>query len=302
MKLQANQEYLSVQPEVAEAMMLHKFGRHYLLWNVLQLIDKHIGKSSGRINKLKAIDTLVGLTQLSRPTIARYMREGVDIFWRPGKSKDILYLNSLKTICIYFGVKTLYTPDVLYNLQTVLDHIQNTGMLLVVVISSKTSHPISNINLAERCGVCERTIINYLKQAEQYGLLKNIETYEKIAVKSTKKEIEIIKHKLYEKYGINIKSLRVLQYDNDYILLKQMPNIHISLVGKTSAKLRNKKIKKQLGFIATDIKDKQYYEKGSTITDGYEAIGLFSIHGDQIEEGGTVNTRLYVKRGSSHDI
>ena len=300
MKLQANQEYLAVQPEVAEAMMLHKFSRHYLLWNVLQLIDKYIGKSSGRINKLKAIDTLVGLTQLSRPTIAGYMREGMDIFWRSGKSKDILYLNSLKTICIHFGVKTLYTPDVLYNLQTVLDHIQNAGMLLVVVISSKTSHPISNINLAERCSVCERTIINYLKQAEQYGLLKNIETYEKIATKSTKKEIEIIKRKVSEKHGINIKSLRVLQDDSNYVLLKQMPNIHISLLGKAPAKLRNKKIKKQLGFIPDATKEKRYYENGSTITDGYEAIGLFSIHEGQIEESGTVNARLYVRRGSSY--
>jgi hypothetical protein len=175
-------------------------------------------------------------------------------------------------------------------------------MLLVVAISSKTSHPISNINLAERCGVCERTIINYLKQAEQYGFLKNIETYEKIAAKSNKKEIEIIKHKISDKYGINIKSLIVLQNDNDYVLLKQMPNIHISLLGKASAKLRNKKIKKQLGLVPTATKDKRYYENGSTITDGYEAIGLFNIHEGQIEESGTMNARLYVKRGSSYDI
>jgi len=302
MKLRPNNEYLAVQPEIAEAMMQHKFGRHYLLWNILQLMDKHIGKSSGRINKLKAIDYLVGLTQLSRATITRHMRDGMDIFWRPGKSNSVLYLSSLKTICIHFDVKTLYTPDVLYNLQTVLNHIQDAGMLLMVAISSKTSHPISNINLAERCGVCERTIINYLKQAEQYGLLKNIETYEKIAAKSNKKEIEIITHKISGKYGINIKSLKVLQDDNDYVLLKQMPNIHISLLAKASAKLRNKKIKKQLGFIADATKDKRYYENGSIITDGYEAIGLFSIHEGQIEESGTVNARLYVRRGSSYDI
>jgi transposase len=302
MKLRSDNEYIAVQPEIAEVMMQHKFGRHYLLWNILQLMDKHIGKSSGRINKLKAIDNLVGLTQLSRPTVARYVRDGMDIFWRPGKSNNILYLSSLKTICVYFDVKTLYSQDVLYNLQTVLNHIQDVGMLLVVAISSKTSHPISNVNLAERCGVCERTIINYLKQAEQYGLLKNIETYEKIATKSTKKEIEVIKNKLSDKYGINIKSLKIFKDDNDYVLLKQMPNIHISLLGRTSAKLRNKKIKKQLGFIPAATKDKRYYENGSTITDGYEAIGLFSIHENQIGERGAMNAQLYVRRGISYDI
>ena len=298
-KVSLNEIEIEVQPELAEVVLRKKLSKEYFCWLIVKKLDETMGNSSGKIDKKKMIQKLIQITDMSRHSIARYLKNGDSIFWRFNKDQSVVYLNSLTKVCLSLELFHIYSYNVIYKLSSIEDNFGTYGKsLLISAVASKTGKPVSNIGLAERCGVCKRTVQNHLhKSVHELDVAHKIENFQLLSVHyNVKTAKESIPFSL-KVNGYIDGSIRIKRYNNTYWLLKQLPNSIINKTGRTKIKQEKSKLRKSAGKPYIDKNNKIYIKSGERDT-GLEYICTLSEDENTLDTKGIPNINIFIERRS----
>ena len=149
MILDYNKIEIEIQPELAELVLREKLGKEFLCWSIIRKIDSLLN-GSGKVKKKTMASKLEEITKKSRFTISRYIEKGDNIFWRIDNKKGVVYINSFNKVCSILKLDYIYTQNIIYDLDLLNSNFTSINALLLAAVASKTSKPVSNINLSER--------------------------------------------------------------------------------------------------------------------------------------------------------
>ena len=289
---------VEVQPELAEVALRRKLSKEYFCWLILKKLDETMSSGGGKMSRKKVKEKLMHMAGRSRSTVDRYLDSGDKIFWRFDKYKNVIYLNSFEKVCLALDIVHIYSYNVIYHLGLIEENFDRScKSLLMAAIASKTGNPVSNMNLADRGGVCRRTVQNYLNESvgkldvahkiENYCLLSRYNDYLSAH--------ESIGHFVKAK-GFNIGSITIRRYKNEYLLLKQIPNSIINRTGRSSIRQEKQKLKGIAGRPHVTKHEKRYILNGAEKA-GLEYLRTFADDGNTLHDIGEFNMRVFVERG-----
>lgn len=287
---------IEIQPEVAEVILKKKLAREYFCWLISKKLDEMIGNSGGKIKKDKLVSKLMNITNRSRFSIARYLDNGENIFWRFSKKRDILYLSSFTNICLALDINYIYSDHIVYDLELINYNFQNCKGILLAAIAAKIGNPISTINLSGRCDVCERSVRNYLNTSQQLKIVQKVQNFEALSSYLSLQEALQGRLDTIKKDGINVGRIRIKKYNDKYWILRQIPNSVINITGRTSIKSYQKALRKKIGFQVLE-KHKKTYIKKETEGEGLEYLNSFSERNNELYAVEQGNINIFIKRG-----
>lgn len=292
---------IKIQPELAEVVLKNGLSKEYTCWLIAKELDKMMGESGGKINKNKLSLKLQEITNVTRFTIVRYLEKGENVFWRFNKKRDVIYLSSFIKVCMALDVNYVYSMNIIHDLSLIneLKSFSYCKRILLSAVASKTGKPVSNINLATRCGICKRSVRNYLDTAEDLQISQRIKNFEALKSFNNKEEAKSFLPILSKNDHLQIGSLRIRMYDNKYWILKQIPNSIINKTGRSSVRNSKRELRKESGhpFIQ---KQKKIYTEQDTEIDGLVHLCYLHEMDDILYNTGVPNIRIFIRRGNDN--
>ncbi len=296
MILDYNKIEIEIQPELAEVVLKEKLGKEFLCWSIIRKIDSLL-KGSGKVKKKTMASKLEEITKKSRFTISRYIENGNNIFWRIDNKKEIIYINGFNKVCSILGLEHIYTQNIIYDLDLLNTNFSHVNALLLATVASKTSKPVSNINLSERCNRSKRTIQNYMNIADDINIINRVKNYELVASCKEYCEIENLIKSLIKEKNIPKDSIRMRIYNDYCLLLKQIPNSSINKTGRSSIKKTKRSLRAYLGYPKVERHDKIYIEPDTEMS-GLECFGTFIENKEYLSNEGKGDfVSVFIKRG-----
>lgn len=292
-----NKVILEIQPELAEGVMKADLAREYFCWLIIRVLDQEIGENGGKINPKKIRKYLCEITERSPSMISRYLKNGTNIFWRFNKQKDALYLNSFTKVCMELKINNIYSYNVLYNLSLISENFDKCKDILVSSIASKTGKPVSNINIAERCGISDRTVRKYLKNTEdpKINISTRIQNFELLGKYNLCRDAIDNIYPYCKENKINPNRIRIREKDNQFWMLKQLPNSVINKTGRSPIKTKKKTLRIKAGYPKIEKNKRMYFYK-DTECEGLEYVGVFTDSNNKLISGEISNTRIFINR------
>lgn len=300
-KIILNNIEIAIQPEVAEYALKNKVSSSYICWLVAKELDKIIGEGGGKVKTTELIKSLTFITGRTRYRIYEYLKKGEGIFWRINKKKKALYLNSLTKICLSLKIPKVYSDSPLFNVAFMRKHFDAWNDILLAVVASKTGRPVSNINLADRCNICEKSVKNYLNEAEKIEVIARDRNFLFLASYNTKAEAQAAKIELSSSRKKNFHKLRVKEYKGKHGLFEQMPNNSICLHNKISAGQVQKDLWAAQGYAKQGQHKRQYVEKGIEQA-GLEYVCSFAEKGGVLYNYGEPNVNMFIRRNEDGTV
>lgn len=233
-KIKFSEICVYIYPTIAERILQAKQEKPYMCWLIAHALDNIIGDNSGKVSYKKLINKLINITNLSYSSILKYLKDGEKIFWNINLRENEIYLVGFNKLCINLNIEYLDKYAIECNLDLFQTPLKNLRPLLTAIVASKTTMPVSIINLSERLGFSKNSIRNYIKRSEEIKILKKINNFKYITSVVDKMD------------NIKDNSMFIKYYKGNAILLKQLPNsFHLKLPSKTF-KTKKKRANKHL--------------------------------------------------------
>lgn len=148
---------IRVNPELAEAALLHDRSIELATWLVARKLDALCGDGGGKVPRARLVRVLSLLFECSEQTVRRRIDSGLGIFWREGRP-GTLYLCGINQVGAHLGVDQLASKPFMVPLWWFGMGLKTIRALLLGCVAARDGRPVSVAGLAERCGMCERTV------------------------------------------------------------------------------------------------------------------------------------------------
>jgi hypothetical protein len=166
-------------PELAEAALRSRRGDQYVAWTVLRTACNVMGDGGGCVPFVEAENLLSRILFLSSHTIQRTIKEGSSTFWRLGESG--FHLQTPRAVADKLEVNGVSKFAFSVPLYLFEGGFRVARAILLLCVAGRDRRPVSVINLAERCGVSERTVQNYNEIGKSFHLLRKGQNWEQLS-------------------------------------------------------------------------------------------------------------------------
>ena len=251
-----------VNPELLPEIIKRNESDIFTIWNVAKLIDIN---GSGIIEVKEILNICKRLFNFQSKYVYEKLKSGIDLYWtKPhGQIRN-------KKICLFSLSKIVFRlqPNVTRTKPVAIPvtHIEGLSTksikeLFVSIFAARYEHdsPISISSLEKFLGISESSIRNALKKCPVLKTKKNFEIISSDTRKENLTKLIIADHHPY--------NLRIIQKDDEYLLLKQIPNsYHLFGLDRLPLKYRPKCLRILDKNILANLSKKKYDTKNGCLT------------------------------------
>jgi hypothetical protein len=262
-----------INPELAASALRNDEADLFLIW----LLSKKIDVNNNGIVELPEVINIINKTLgIQSNYIYKKLKVGENKYWRKPygtRGSKKMCLLSTKNIIDRLNpditrAKAFIIPSNIFKFESS----KSCKNLLVGLVAARFEdcRPISIDSLIKNTGQSESTIRNAIKSC---SFIKVKSNYELILECNRKLELNQIMQSFDTPW-----SYRVVQSDEKYQLLRQLPNSYvISEFDRQPLKYRPDKLKKLDKAIFANLVDKKYHIKNEKITLGESSIVTFNL-------------------------
>lgn len=152
---------IPIYPELIKYCFQNNIIDEYCAWLILKAQDNE-SQGSGIVSMNDAKSQIETAFGLSSASTYRLLAAGIDLFWK--KTDDKIYLSSISSMCMTFGLSKLLRESLSLPLSCFKGtKTKNRRSILFSALAGSSPSPQSYEALARQCHISRRTAVSYIK-------------------------------------------------------------------------------------------------------------------------------------------
>jgi len=221
-------------------------------WIVLKTLDEKTNDGKGYFNKGEILSLLTYWFKIGKSSAYRVLSDGSDIYWMI--NSDRVFMKGIVKICNHLGIHILNKRGMHVNIENLCQNKGENRSYLIGILVAGAETPQSYDNIAERCGICKRTAISYIRECPH---LHTIPNYTIISNHKFKEDMLASLGTVKDNNPREANRYQALRDNGGYYVGYRLPNSFASELSFTSSKAKkriNKKTREGNPGMSTDFR------------------------------------------------